>query len=95
MAALECLAGDVRSDANATLGDILKKHVGMIPNPSSTTAFSVVTFTPAATGTKRPVHLARTIEGASTSGTVLNVMIMTGSSTDAITVYRGSKCWLS
>jgi hypothetical protein len=36
MAALECVSRDVTGDSNATLGDILKKHVGMIPKPLDT-----------------------------------------------------------
>jgi hypothetical protein len=61
-------------------------------NASSTTAFSIVTGTPGATGTKLPVHLAGTIEGASASGTVLNITVLSGSASDTLTVYRGSEC---
>lgn len=61
---------------------------------SSTSSQSVVTFTPGATGTNLPIHLSGTVEGASTSGTTLNIQILTGSSSDAITIRRGSACWV-
>jgi hypothetical protein len=61
---------------------------------SSTTAQSVITVTPGATGTKLPVHIAGTIEGASASGTVFNVMVLTGAAADLLTVYRGSSCYV-
>jgi trimeric autotransporter adhesin len=61
---------------------------------STTTAQSVVTFTPGATGTKLPIHLAGSIEGASASGTVLNITVLTGAAADLLTIYRGSKCWV-
>jgi hypothetical protein len=59
---------------------------------STTTAQSILTMSPGATGTKLPVHLAGTIEGVSASGTVLNITVLTGSATDVLTVYRGSSC---
>jgi hypothetical protein len=67
---------------------------GSLVGASSTTSQSVLTFTPGATGTNLPLHLAGTVEGASASGTVLNIQILTGSSSDAITVKRGSACWV-
>ena len=33
MDCLECLARDVAGDKKATLGDILKKHPGLLPRP--------------------------------------------------------------
>jgi hypothetical protein len=61
---------------------------------TTTTAQSVVTFTPGTTGVKMPIHLSGTIEGASVLGTVLNIQALTGSTSDALTFYRGSSCWL-
>jgi hypothetical protein len=61
---------------------------------SSTTAQSIVSFTPGATGTKLPVHVSGTIEGASASGTVFNLQVLTGNASDNLTIYRGSTCWL-
>lgn len=63
-----------------------------VSNTSS--AQSVITFTPGAAGTKLPVHLAGTIEGTSASGTVFNVVALTGSNSDLLTIYRGSACYL-
>jgi hypothetical protein len=59
---------------------------------STTTAQSVVTFTPGATGTKLPVEIKGTIEGASASGTTLNIVALTGAAADLLTIYRGSTC---
>lgn len=61
---------------------------------ATTTAQSIVTFTPGATGTKLPVHVSGTIEGASTAagGTVFNLQVLTGAAADLLTVYRGSEC---
>lgn len=73
--------------AAAVIGDGCITDVG-----STTTAQSVITFTPGATGTKVPIHLTGTIEGASASGTVFNVQILTGAAADLLTVYRGSAC---
>lgn len=61
---------------------------------SSTTAQSIVTFTPGATGTKLPVHVSGTIEGTSTSGTTFNLQVLTGAAGDLLTIYRGSACWI-
>lgn len=61
---------------------------------SSTSAQSIVTFTPGATGTKLPIHVTGTIEGTSTSGTTFNLQVLTGNAADLLTVYRGSACWL-
>lgn len=61
---------------------------------SSTTVQSIVTFTPGATGTKLPIHIAGTIEGTSVSGTVFNLQVLTGSGADLLTIYRGSNCWI-
>lgn len=33
MAALECVARDVTGESNATLGDIIKRHPGLLPSP--------------------------------------------------------------
>ena len=65
-----------------------------ITGVSSTTAQSVITFTPGGTGTKLPVHLAGTVEGSSASGTTLNIMALTGAAADLLTIYRGSHCWI-
>lgn len=65
-----------------------------ITGVSSTTAQSVITFTPGGTGTKLPVHLAGTVEGSSVSGTTLNIMALTGAAADLLTIYRGSHCWI-
>lgn len=62
---------------------------------STTTAQSVVTFTPGATGVKLPIHLSGVVEGASASGTVLNIQALTGNVSDALTFYRGSQCWIN
>jgi hypothetical protein len=59
---------------------------------SSTVAQNIVTFTPGATGTKLPVHVSGTIEGASASGTVFNLQVLTGSGADLLTISRGSFC---
>lgn len=67
---------------------------GSLVGASSTASQSVLTFTPGATGTNLPLHLAGTVEGTSTSGTTLNIQILTGSSSDAITVKRGSSCYV-
>lgn len=61
---------------------------------STTTAVSIITLTPGTTGTKLPVHIAGTVEGASASGTVLNIVALTGAAADLLTIYRGSKCWI-
>lgn len=61
---------------------------------STTTAQSIITWTPGGTGTKLPVHIAGTIEGASVSGTTLNITVLTGAAADLLTIYRGSKCWV-
>lgn len=67
---------------------------GAIVGVASTSSQSVVTFTPGAAGTNMPIHLAGTVEGASASGTTLNIQVLTGSSSDAITIRRGSACWV-
>ena len=59
---------------------------------STTVAQSIITFTPAATGTKLPVRVTGTIEGASALGTVFNLQVLTGAAGDLLTIYRGSKC---
>ena len=61
---------------------------------SSTTSQSVITFTPGATGTKLPIYLKGTIEGASASGTTLNITALTGAAADLMTIYRGSQCYV-
>lgn len=61
---------------------------------STTTAQSVLTFTPSAVAFKVPIHLAGTVEGVSASGTVLNIQVLTGAAADLLTIYRGSKCWV-
>lgn len=61
---------------------------------STTTAQSVITFTPSATGFKVPVHLSGTLETVSASGTVFNVVVLTGAAADLLTIYRGSSCQL-
>lgn len=65
-----------------------------ITGVSSTSAQSVVTFTPGGTGTRLPIHISGTVEGASASGTTLNIMALTGSGADLLTIYRGSSCWV-
>lgn len=61
---------------------------------SSTSAQSIVTFTPGGTGTKLPIHIHGTIEGTSTSGTTFNLQVLTGNASDLLTIYRGSACYL-
>jgi hypothetical protein len=61
---------------------------------STTTAQSVLTFTPGAAGTKVPIHLHGTLEGVSASGTIFNVTILTGVAADLLTIFRGSACWV-
>lgn len=59
---------------------------------ATTTAQSLITFTPGATGTKMPIHIQGTVEGTSATGTVLNIVVLTGSNADLLTIYRGSSC---
>jgi hypothetical protein len=62
--------------------------------PSTTTAQSVLTFTPVATATLHPIHLSGALEGVSTSGTMLNVVALNKSNANLLTIYRGSSCWI-
>jgi len=72
---------------------------GVLPTLASTTATNVVAFTPGAAGSigtvadMFPVDLWGTLEPGAGS-TTLNIMILTGSGSDSITVYRGSYCEL-
>jgi hypothetical protein len=60
---------------------------------SSTSSVDIgVTWTLGATGTKMPVHISGTIEGASASGTVFNLQLKAPTVGDLVTIYRGSEC---
>jgi hypothetical protein len=82
-------AGADAFTAAAVIGDGVITDVA-----STTTAQSVITFTPGGTGSKQKIHLTGTIEGASASGTVFNVLGLTGAAADLLTFYRGSGCWV-
>jgi hypothetical protein len=67
---------------------------GAITGVGSSTSTQVIspTWTLGATGTKMPVHIHATIEGASASGTVLNLQLVAPNASDLVTIYRGSSC---
>jgi hypothetical protein len=67
---------------------------GSALNITTTTATSVVTATPAATGTVYQASLDGTIQANSSNATTLNVLVFTGNATDALTVKAGSYCRL-
>lgn len=60
---------------------------------TTTTAFAIApNWTLGGTGTKMPVRIWGSIEGASASGTVLSLLLTNGANADLITIYRGSEC---
>jgi hypothetical protein len=67
---------------------------GALTGVASTTTTQVIapTWTLGAIGTKMNVHLWATIEGASASGTVVNIQLVAPTVADLVTVYRGSQC---
>jgi hypothetical protein len=67
---------------------------GAITDVASTTTTQVIapTWNLGGAATQMPVHLAGTIEGASASGTVLNIQLVAPTVTDLVTIYRGSQC---
>jgi hypothetical protein len=67
---------------------------GALTGVASSTTTQVIggTWTLGAAGTKMPVHISGTIEGASASGTVLNFQLVAPTVGDLVTIYRGSAC---
>ncbi|HLW53253.1 MAG TPA: hypothetical protein VKW06_10460 [Candidatus Angelobacter sp.] len=65
-----------------------------LTNLTTTTATNIVTFTPSATGTVFHSVLEGTIQASSSPPTV-NIMVLTGNASDAITVKAGSYCAFS
>jgi hypothetical protein len=68
---------------------------GVLSNLATTTATSIVTFTPSATATVFGADLDGSIdEPANNQGQVVNIMVQTSNSSDLPTVKRGSYCTL-
>jgi hypothetical protein len=68
---------------------------GVLATLASTTATSIVSATPSATATNFTAVLDGTIEEpANDAGQVINIMVSTANSGDAVTVLRGSYCYL-
>ena len=71
-----------------------------VPTSTATTAVTIGTFTPSAFGSIGTVadifgfDLWLTVENGSTGPTTITPMVLTGSTSDAITIYRGSYCEL-
>lgn len=68
-------------------------NTGVLTGLATTTATAIVTGTPGAIGTNNVVHLGGTAELAA-SANVINIMVSTATSADAVTVGRGSTCRL-
>lgn len=68
---------------------------GVLSNLATTTATSIVTFTPSATATVFGADLDGSIDNpANNQGQVVNIMVQTSNSADLPTVKRGSYCTL-
>ena len=67
---------------------------GAVTDTASTTTATAIApaWTLAATGTKMPFHIGATIEGVSTSGTVVNIQLAAPTVADLVTIYRGAQC---
>ena len=66
---------------------------GAVTGVSSTTTQVIApTWTLGATGTKMPFHIWATVEGASASGTVVNIQLVAPTVGDLVTIYRGTVC---
>lgn len=67
---------------------------GAVTDTASTTTATAIapTWTLGGTGTKMPFHIAATIEGVSTSGTVVNIQLAAPTVADLVTIYRGAQC---
>jgi hypothetical protein len=67
---------------------------GATTDVASTTTTQVIgpTWTLGSTGTKMPFHIWATVEGASASGTVVNIQLVAPTVADLVTIYRGSTC---
>lgn len=67
---------------------------GAVTDTASTTTATAIApaWTLGGTGTKMPFHIGATIEGASTSGTVVNIQLAAPTVADLVTIYRGAEC---
>ena len=85
-------------DAKTSLADAGTNAT--LPTSTTTGGVQIGTFTPGAFGTIGtvadifPFELLITVENGATGAATVTPMIKTGSTSDAITVYRGSACYL-
>lgn len=76
-----------------TVGPPATVVTGTLATLASTTATNIVSGTPGATATNYAVYLDGTIEEpANNAGNIINFMVSTATSADAVTVLRGSYC---
>lgn len=67
---------------------------GAVTDTASTTTATAIApaWTLGGAGTKMPFHIGATIEGVSTSGTVVNIQLAAPTVADLVTIYRGAEC---
>jgi hypothetical protein len=68
---------------------------GTLPTLATTTATAIVSGTPGAQATNYTVHLGGRIENPAATANTFNIMVSTATSGDAVTVLRGSSCYLT
>jgi hypothetical protein len=69
------------------------KSGAIVDQISSTSSQAIgVAWTLGGAATQMPAHIWGTVEGASASGTVLNIQLVAPTVADLVTIYRGSSC---